>query len=49
MSQLSPFIIVLVIALVINLIPMDGTIKHVINIVIGIAVLIMVLQYFKIL
>jgi hypothetical protein len=46
MSSLLPFIIVLIIALVVNYIPMDATLKRVVNIVIGLGVLILVLRFF---
>jgi hypothetical protein len=46
MSSLLPFIIVLIIALIVNYIPMDPLLKKICNIVIGIGVLILVLRFF---
>ncbi len=45
MGAISPFIILLIVALIFNYIPMDGKLKHIGYIVIGVVAIIMLLQF----
>jgi hypothetical protein len=45
MSALYPFIALLLVAVIINYIPMDAMIQRVINIIIGVVALLMLLQF----
>ncbi len=47
LAALLPFLVVLVIAIIVSFIPMDGTIRKVIYLIIGVIVLVMVLQFAK--
>lgn len=45
MGALSPFIVLLIIALIFNYIPMDGRLKRIGYIVIGIVAIVMLLRF----
>lgn len=45
MSALAPFIVLLIVALIFNYIPMDGQLKRIGYIVIGIVALVMLLRF----
>jgi len=47
-NVIMPFIVLLVVGLIFNYIPMNGTLKQIGNIVIGVAALIMLLKFLKI-
>jgi hypothetical protein len=47
LSALLPFLVLLVVAIIISYIPMDGTIRKVIYLIVGIIALLMVLQFAK--
>lgn len=45
MGVLLPFIVLLIVALIVNYIPMEATFKNICNIVIGVVALLMLLQF----
>jgi uncharacterized membrane protein YuzA (DUF378 family) len=45
MAALSPFIVLLIVALIFNYIPMDGQLKRIGYIVIGIVAIVMLLRF----
>jgi hypothetical protein len=46
MGAITPFIVLLLVALIFNYIPMDGMLKRIGNIVIGVIALVMLLRFF---
>lgn len=40
-----PFIILLIVAILVNAIPMDATFKRIINVILGVAAMILVLRF----
>jgi hypothetical protein len=45
MGAISPFIALLIVALIFNYIPMDGKLKHIGYIIIGVVAIVMLLQF----
>ncbi|HRH93404.1 MAG TPA: hypothetical protein PKV72_02635 [Candidatus Peribacteria bacterium] len=49
MGAITPFIVLLIVGLIFNYIPMDGGLKRIGNIIIGIIAIVMLLRFFGIL
>lgn len=49
MGAIAPFIVLLIVGLIFNYIPMDGGLKRIGNIIIGIIAIVMLLRFFGIL
>jgi len=45
MSAIMPFVVLLIVALIFNYIPMDGTLKRIGYIIIGVVAIIMLLKF----
>ncbi len=45
LTPLLPFIVLLIVAVIVNYIPMEAIFKRIINIIIGVVALLMILQF----